>query len=358
MDSLDDIKTKIADAITQLDIADREARLSKLETEALEPDFWNDSDSAQVKSKAIAKLKSQIEPWRKIETRVSELADMSQIADKSMEQELDQELARIGKDYQKLEKSLMLNGPYDSYDAVLSIHAGTGGTDAMDWAQMLERMYLRFAEKKAWKTSIIDETSGGEAGIKSATIIINGDNAYGELAGEHGVHRLVRLSPFNSDSLRQTSFALVEVVPDIDQPEDVEIDDSEIRIDVFRAGGHGGQSVNTTDSAVRITHIATGIVISVQNERSQIQNKATAMKILRGKLAQLQIEQHAEKLSEVKGPDKQAIWGNQIRNYVLHPYTMVKDARSKFETTDAQDILDGNLDGLVEAYLRANMASK
>ena len=355
MDSLSEIKLKISEAVKQLDIAAQEAKLEALEAESLAPDFWNDSDSAQIKSKKIAKLKSLIEPWRAIENGINELSEMSQIADKSMEQEIEAELIKINSDYQKLEKSLMLNGQYDSYDAVLSIHAGTGGTDAMDWAQMLQRMYLRFAEKKSWKADIIDETSGGEAGIKSTTMIISGDNVYGELAGEHGVHRLVRLSPFNSDNLRQTSFTLVEVVPDIDQPEDVEIDDSEIRIDVFRAGGHGGQSVNTTDSAVRIIHLATDIVVSVQNERSQIQNKATAMKILRGKLAQLQIEQHTEKLSEVKGPDKQAIWGNQISNYVLHPYTMVKDSRSKFETTDADAILDGDLDELVESYLRSRL---
>jgi len=350
------LQTKIADALEKLDIAAAESELAKLEAEASDPDFWNDVDGAQRKSKLIARLKDRIGPWRKLEQQVNELYELEQMHDASLEADLVRDLEKAEQEYEALETSLMLNGKYDSYDAVLSIHAGTGGTDAMDWAQMLERMYLRYAESKGWKATVLDESAGNEAGIKSATIAIEGDYAYGKLAGEHGVHRLVRLSPFNADSLRQTSFALVEVVPHIEEDDELVIDEKHLRIDVFRSGGHGGQSVNTTDSAVRITHIPTGVVVSVQNERSQTQNKATAMKILRGKLIQLQQEQHAEALSELKGPDQKAAWGNQIRNYVMHPYTMVKDSRSKYETTDVESVLNGGLEPLVDAYLRSQMS--
>jgi len=352
---INQLQSKIESAFSKLDIASKQQELAKLEQEAAQPDFWQDVEAAQAKSKQIAKLKSKIEPWLDLQQKASDIAELAGLQDQSMQSEIEAELSKLTAQYEQLESSLMLNGPYDDYDAVLSIHAGTGGTDAMDWAQILERMYLRFAENQQWKTTIIDETAGNEAGIKSATIGISGDNAYGRLRGEHGVHRLVRLSPFNADNLRQTSFALVEVVPDIDQPDEVEIDEKDLRVDVFRSGGKGGQSVNTTDSAVRLTHLPTGLVVSVQNERSQLQNKATAMKILRGKLAQLQIEQHAASVSELKGPDQKAAWGNQIRNYVLHPYTMVKDSRSGYETTDANSVLDGNLEPLVDAFLRSDI---
>jgi len=346
------LNSDIASAFAKLDIEAKATQLSQLESEAANPDFWQNVEQAQSISKQIAKLKSKVEPWLELRRKTDETSELLALNDDSMKTEIEAELLKLNSQYGKLEASLMLNGPYDDYDAVLSVHAGTGGTDAMDWAQMLERMYLRFAENSKWKATVIDEAAGNEAGIKSATIGISGDNVYGKLRGECGVHRLVRLSPFNADSLRQTSFALVEVVPDIDQPDEVEIDDKDLRIDVFRSGGKGGQSVNTTDSAVRITHIPTNIVISVQNERSQMQNKATAMKILRGKLAQLQVEQHAENVSQLKGPDQKAAWGNQIRNYVLHPYTLVKDSRSGYETTDVNSVLDGQLEQLIDAYLR------
>lgn len=218
---------------------------------------------------------------------------------------------------------------------------------------MLLRMYTRWAEKSGLKVELIEQSTGEEAGIKSAALSISGSYAYGKLQAEHGVHRLVRLSPFNSDNLRQTSFALVEVLPQIDVPEEVAIDEKDLKIDVYRAGGHGGQSVNTTDSAVRITHLPTGIVVAIQNERSQLQNRETAMTILRSKLAQLQIEQHKENIAELKGPNQEAAWGNQIRNYVLHPYTLVKDTRTKYEERDAAGVLDGRIDGFIEAYLNA-----
>lgn len=245
----------------------------------------------------------------------------------------------------------MFNGPYDEYEVFLSIFAGAGGTDAQDWADMLLRMYLRWAEAEGYKTEVIERSSGDEAGVKSVTIKVEGDLVYGKLKGENGVHRLVRLSPFNADHLRQTSFARVEVMPKIDKPADIALDEKDIKVDVYRASGHGGQSVNTTDSAVRVTHLPTGISVAIQNERSQLQNKETALAILRSKLLQLQLEQHKSTVEEIKGPNEQAAWGNQIRSYVLHPYTMVKDLRTGFETSDATGVLDGNISSFINAYL-------
>jgi len=258
--------------------------------------------------------------------------------------------------FDSLKEELKYSGPYDDHAAILSIHAGAGGTDAQDWAQMLLRMYVRWAESKGYSVNVLDESSGDEAGIKSATLSIDGPLAYGKLKLEHGVHRLVRLSPFNAES-RETSFAKVEVVPKISQDTEVQIDDKDLRIDVYRAGGHGGQSVNTTDSAVRITHVPTGIVVAIQNERSQLQNKEVAMTILRSRLAQLQLEQHAEQLSELKGPNEQAAWGNQIRSYVLHPYKQVKDLRSRYETSNIDAVLGGDLDALLDASLEHNLSA-
>jgi peptide chain release factor 2 len=259
-------------------------------------------------------------------------------------------VANLQAQYESLKPDLLFNGKYDGHDAILRLSAGVGGTDAQDWTQMLERMYLRWAEKAGMKAAVVEESPGEEAGLKSAVITVAGANAYGKLRSEHGVHRLVRLSPFNADSLRQTSFALVEVLPQIDTPEEVQIDDKDLKIDVYRASGHGGQSVNTTDSAVRVTHLPTGLVVAIQNERSQLQNKETALKILRSKLAQLQAEQHAEKLSDLKAT-KSADWGAQIRNYVLHPYTLVKDTRTGHEEHDAQKVLDGAIDPFILAFL-------
>jgi peptide chain release factor 2 len=247
---------------------------------------------------------------------------------------------------------LRFSGPYDDHDVILSIYAGAGGTDAQDWAQMLLRMYTRWAENAGLKVKTIEQSAGEEAGLKSVTIeITDGDFLYGKLAGEHGVHRLVRLSPFNADHLRQTSFAKVEVLPLIDRPEEADIAEKDLKIDVFRSAGAGGQSVNTTDSAVRVTHLPTGITVAIQNERSQLQNKETALAVLRSKLIALQMEQHAQNLTELKGPSQSAEWGNQIRSYVLHPYKQVKDLRTGYETSDAQKVLNGDLNPLIEAWL-------
>jgi peptide chain release factor 2 len=277
--------------------------------------------------------------------------------DDSLKDDLQKQLNGLQKSFDTLKEELKLAGPYDGYDAILSIHAGAGGTDAQDWAAMLQRMYLRYAEKAGLEVTMIDESPGEEAGLKSATFEVSGKFAYGKLKGEHGVHRLVRLSPFNSDNLRQTSFAKVEVMPKIDQENEIEIDEKDLRVDVYRSGGKGGQSVNTTDSAVRVTHLPTNIVVAIQNERSQLQNKETAMTILRSRLAALQQEQNLEKVSELKGPNLSAEWGNQIRSYVLHPYKQVKDLRSKHESSDPDAVLDGELGPFINAYLESTLST-
>jgi peptide chain release factor 2 len=251
----------------------------------------------------------------------------------------------------KVKTLLFLNGHYDQNNAILSLHAGTGGKDAQDFTEMLMRMYLRFTENQEWKTTILDQRDGEEVGLKSATILVEGHLAYGLLKSEHGVHRLVRLSPFNAGNTRETSFALVEVLPEIDSSSEVDLKDDELKIDVFRSSGAGGQSVNTTDSAVRITHIPTGITVSCQNERSQLQNKQTALKILTGKLVEIKEREHLESVSDIKGAHKEIAWGNQIRSYVLQPYTMVKDHRTNVETSQVDKVLDGDLMEFIEGYL-------
>jgi peptide chain release factor 2 len=298
----------------------------------------------------ISDLQIRVQPWNELMDGTSELEGLLQLGDTSLEAEIEEQYKKLNAKYQALKKQLAFSGPFDDHNVIMSIHAGAGGTDAQDWAQMLMRMYSRWGESEDAKVILIEQSSGDEAGIKSATLEISLPFAYGKLKGEHGVHRLVRLSPFNSDNLRQTSFAKVDVMPKIDRPEEVQIDDKDLKVDVYRAGGHGGQSVNTTDSAVRVTHIPSGITVSIQNERSQLQNKETALTILRSRLAQLQIEQHQERLSDIKGPNQSAEWGNQIRSYVLHPYKQVKDLRTRHESSDPQKVLDGDINSFMNAY--------
>jgi peptide chain release factor 2 len=352
----DELEAQISRALKQLGIAELSARLTTLKDAAGQPDFWDDSAKAQEVMKQIAVLEARTGPWLELQRGIAEVSEMLALQDASLAVELEQQLAEIAAKFDELKEELKFNGPYDEYNAIVSIYAGAGGTDAQDWTQMLLRMYTRYFEKNRWNVTTVDESAGEEAGLKSITLEVEGAFAYGRLKGEHGVHRLVRLSPFNADNLRQTSFAKVEVMPEITKPEDLEIDDKELKIDVYRSGGHGGQSVNTTDSAVRVTHLPTGIVVAIQNERSQLQNKETAMTILRSKLAQLRLEQHAEKVSELKGPNQSAEWGNQIRSYVLHPYKQVKDLRTRYETSDPDAVLDGNLDPMINAYLEHTLS--
>jgi peptide chain release factor 2 len=345
------LRSDVADAAGRLKIDQSYSELVGLQQESQQSSFWDDTNHAQLTMKRIAELETRIEPWRELQKAADDLYELAQLNDEAMAGELEQQIEELQSKFDGLKGELKFNGPYDDHATIITLSAGAGGTDAQDWTQMLFRMYSRFFEKNGWKYNLIDESAGEEAGLKSVTLEVDGPYAYGRLKGEHGVHRLVRLSPFNSDNLRQTSFAKAEVSPKIDKPDEVEIDEKDLKVDVFRSGGHGGQSVNTTDSAVRITHIPTGIVVAIQNERSQLQNKETAMIILRGRLAGLQLEQHAEKLSELKGPNEQAAWGNQIRSYVLHPYKQVKDLRTRYETSDVDGVLDGNLDDLINAYL-------
>lgn len=345
------LQAQVLHAMERLHIAELEKHLRTLQIESEAPDFWQHSEHAQSVSKEIAKVEGRIAPWRHISTTLDDWVALGEMGDESMQPELQAQLMVLEEEFAGLKSALLLSGPYDDYDVIMTIHAGAGGTDAQDWAQMLMRMYARWAERHEYKIATDDESAGDEAGLKSVTLEISGGFAYGKLKSEHGVHRLVRLSPFNADNLRQTSFAKVEVMPRIEKPDEVVIDEKDLKIDVYRSGGHGGQSVNTTDSAVRLTHIPTGLVVAIQNERSQLQNKETAMTILRSRLAQLQLEQHAERISELKGPNEQAAWGNQIRSYVLHPYKMVKDLRTRYETSDVDGVLDGDLDPFIDAYL-------
>lgn len=345
-----ELASVVFDACTRIKLSELEKELHSLNAQIAEPDFWIDSQKAGAVMKDQSALKARVEPWQQLSVEAKDILELADLNDQSMQAELEQQTNKLQKKFDALKGELKFNQPYDDASAIVSIYAGAGGTDAQDWAQMLLRMYLRWAEKHQFEVVTIAESAGEEAGIKSITLEVNGSLSYGKLKGEHGVHRLVRLSPFNADSLRQTSFAKVEIIPKIDQPDAVLIDEKELKIDVYRSGGKGGQSVNTTDSAVRITHIPTGITVAIQNERSQLQNRETAMTIIRSRLVQLQMEQHLEKLADLKGVNQSAEWGNQIRSYVLHPYKMVKDVRTGHETSDTDGVLAGDIDSFIEAY--------
>jgi peptide chain release factor 2 len=346
------LQHEIALALGRLHLDEKTQRVADLEAQLSVSEVWNNPQHAQALSKQLAATKKMVDPWITLEAQTTDLLELMDLGDDSLLGEFDGQITALEKEFQALRKQLLFDGDYDDHSALLRLSAGVGGTDAQDWTEMLERMYLRWAERADMDATVIERSAGEEAGVKSAVIEVSGPYAYGRLRSENGVHRLVRLSPFNADHLRQTSFALVEVLPQIDAPQEVAIDDKDLKIDVYRSGGHGGQSVNTTDSAVRITHIPTGIVVAIQNERSQLQNKEMAMKILRSKLAQMQLEQHAASVAELHAGES-ANWGSQIRNYVLHPYTLVKDTRTKYEVKDAQRVLDGDIDGFSEAYLEA-----
>ena len=350
-------RTALNAVLSQIDFQTLSAQLTAMRAASEQPDFWTDSQAAQTHMQQLSKLEAKLAPWSELNNELRELEELAALNDTEILADTTAQYEQWQQRYSDVRKLLRFSGPYDDNDAILSIHAGAGGTDAQDWAAMLLRMYSRYCEKKNWKCTVIEQSASDEAGIKSVTLQIDGSYAYGMLKSEHGVHRLVRLSPFNADNLRQTSFAKVEVMPKIDAPEDLEIDEKDLKIDVYRAGGHGGQSVNTTDSAVRITHLPTNTVVAIQNERSQLQNRETAMTILRSRLAQLQLEQHKEHVSELKGPNQSAEWGNQIRSYVLHPYKQVKDLRTRYETSDPDAVLDGDLDALSNAYLEHTLSA-
>ncbi len=328
----------------------KEKKLNELNKKTEEEGFWNNREENSKVLKEISSIKGKIEPIKEIK---EEITDNIELVPLMTEEELNElNLDEIDDKLKELEKNNLLNGKYDNLNVIMDIHSGAGGTEACDWASMLFRMYTRWCERKNFKYKVLDKEDGDVAGIKSISLKIEGENAYGLLKSEKGVHRLVRISPFDSNKRRHTSFASVEVVPELEKDEDVEIDPKDLRIDIYRSSGKGGQGVNTTDSAVRITHIPTGIVVTCQNERSQIQNKEEAMRVLKSKLMLKKIEEEENNLNKIKGEEKSVEFGSQIRSYVLEPYKMVKDHRTNAENTNADKVLDGDIDLFIDAYLR------
>lgn len=335
------------------DAPKKRAELDELEKKISEPDFWNDQEKAQKTVQQRSRIEKALQRQESFETGVSDAEVLFEFAaaDENSIAELIELINRLEKEVSEAETQSLLSGETDPNNAICSIQSGAGGTDAQDWAQMLLRMYLRWAEKRGFKTEVIDEQSGSEAGLKSATFRVEGDYAYGLLASEAGVHRLVRISPFNSGGSRETSFASLFVSPEIDENIEVDIQDKDLRVDTYRSTGAGGQHVNTTDSAVRITHLPTGIVVTCQNQRSQIQNRAVAMQVLRSKLYELELEKRKAETAELEANKQDISFGSQIRNYVLHPYRLVKDTRTKFEVSDVEAVLDGDIDDFIKEFL-------
>jgi len=351
-------KEEIVKGLKTVNLDELGNRVKQLETFMNEPTFWDNQERAQAISQEVSALNQTINDWRTIKSDCDELLGLvegiSAEEDPNEAEELHQMVEKFDVRWKDLVLKSFLSGKYDKNNAIVSIHAGTGGKDAMDFADMLLRMYLRYAEKHGFNVEILDKSEGDEVGLKSATLMIKGYLIYGYLKSENGVHRLVRLSPFNSKHTRETSFAMVEVLPELNLEETTKINPEDLRIDVYRSSSAGGQSVNTTDSAVRITHIPTGVTAQCQNERSQQQNKEHAMKILLARLNDLKEKQAAEKLEDLRGGRTEIKWGNQIRSYVLHPYTMVKDHRTKYETSKVEEVLDGDIENFIRSYLEMN----
>jgi peptide chain release factor 2 len=339
----------------------KQAELAELEAKSADPDLWSDQAAAQALLRRADELRGEIGAWTELKARADALAEIAELAETDSEEgdgleaDLRRDLAALTADWNRMEGLLLMSDPYDQRPAIVSVHAGAGGTESQDWAEMLLRMYLRWAERHRMKTEILEATEGEEAGLKSATFSVDGRYAYGRLKSERGVHRLVRISPFDSQNRRHTSFALIEVMPEVDEAAAVEIREDDLRVDTYRASGAGGQHVNKTDSAVRITHLPTGIVVTCQNERSQIQNRERAMAVLRAKLVERAEEEREVEMAKLRGVHVEAGWGNQIRSYVLQPYTMVKDLRTGVETANPTAVLDGDLDAFMEGYLRSRI---
>ena len=352
IDALKQMRTQVDELVERLSIAAKAERVSQLQTQAGDNAFWANPDSAQKAMQEISRLKDEVDHWHGLSQRIDDAMELATMDDADLMDELTTEVEALRGMVEKAALQAMLSGPYDSEDAILAIHAGAGGTDSQDWAQMLERMYVRWAEENSHKIELIERMEGEEAGVKSVTMSIKGDFAYGYLQSEQGVHRLVRLSPFDSASRRHTSFAKVELWPDIQGQIDIEINEKDLRIDTYRSSGAGGQNVQKNDTAVRLTHLPTGIVVQCQNQRSQGQNRERALQILKARLFEIERKKQEAKLQQLKGENVDAGWGNQIRSYVLHPYHMVKDHRTGHEVGNTQAVLDGRLNDFMEAYLR------
>lgn len=341
------------------DVENKEKELKELESKTTENDFWNDTDNSSKVLKQINSLKSKVEGFKKLNNELNNLLEMSELLQVEKDEELAKELLKftytLEKDIEKLEITTLLSGKYDNNNAILTIHPGAGGTEAQDWAEMLYRMYTRWANANGYEVKELDYLEGDEAGLKSVTFSVNGDYAYGYLKGEMGVHRLVRISPFDAGGRRHTSFASVEVLPEITDDIELDINPDDIKMDVYRASGAGGQHINKTSSAVRLTHIPTGIIVACQTERSQFQNRDTAMKMLKSKLLNLKEKEQKDTIDELKGIQMDIAWGSQIRSYVFCPYTLVKDHRTNYEVGNVQAVMDGDLNGFIDSYLKFNL---
>lgn len=353
------LQPKVKSLEEALKISDSKKRLETLELETGKTGFWDNSESSRKVLSEISRLKSKVKEFTKLKNEFEDLSVLIEMScqenDESSVDEIQADLNRFKKELENQTLTTLLTGEYDNQNAILTFHSGAGGTEAQDWVEMLCRMYSKWAEKHNYKVKILDFLDGEEAGLKSASLLIEGENAYGFLKGENGVHRLVRVSPFDSSGRRHTSFASLEVIPEINDEIKIDISPEDIKMDVFRASGAGGQHVNKTSSAVRLTHIPTGIVVACQNERSQFQNRDTAMKILKSKLIEIKEREHLEKIEDIKGVQKEIAWGSQIRSYVFMPYTLVKDHRTSYEMGNVEAVMNGELDGFIHEYLKQNL---
>ncbi|HIU64820.1 MAG TPA: peptide chain release factor 2 [Candidatus Avacidaminococcus intestinavium] len=351
------LKQKLTEMRRSLDVVRKEERIAELEHKMGEPAFWDNPDEAQKTAQIVNQLKDEVDNFHSLEVKADDLEVLWELAmeekDAALTEELEVVLRKAQAELERLELGMLLAGEYDANNAILTLHAGAGGTEAQDWTSMLLRMFGRFAEREGYSVDLLDYQPGDEAGVKSATLIISGHNAYGYLKSEKGVHRLVRISPFDSNARRHTSFAAVDVMPEIDDTVEIDINPSDLRVDTYRASGAGGQHINKTDSAVRITHLPTGIIVQCQNQRSQIQNRERCMQLLRAKLFEYEKQKQEAMKSDLAGEYQAIEWGSQIRSYVFHPYNMVKDHRTGAETGNVQAVMDGDLDLFIEAYLRS-----
>lgn len=360
--AIEDAQQTLADLSESLDLEGRKKRIAEIDEIISAPDFWNNPEGGQAIMQEKKRLESKVDKYNALAGKMEDLEVMIELAkeepDADLEQDIVDTLAEITKELDAFELETILNGDYDDNNAILSIHPGAGGTESQDWAEMLYRMYVRWAERHGYKVEVLDYLDGDEAGIKSVTMLIEGENAYGYLKSEKGVHRMVRISPFDASGRRHTSFTAVEVMPEVENDTTIEIDDKDLKVDTYRSSGAGGQHVNKTESAVRITHIPTGIVVQCQNERSQIQNRATAMKMLTSRLVEEKIKQQEAEIARLQGEQQDIGWGSQIRSYVFHPYTLVKDHRTNYEKGNVGAVMDGEIDEFINAWLKQQAAKQ